>query len=194
MGIESTMTALTEALNNHTKALEAFVKAGAKGGSASTGTKTESAGTKPADKPAGTKPGTKAKKITQEMVQTKFGDFLKIGVHTINGACARNKGMALFPRRIGGHYVMCSRIDGENCYGLAKKRMLDSWVRASGLLGRHGHVRFYSDHVSDEPGFEWADEAIAVARGPRSAPWRASSRAAASRTTCGNGPVPRGWR
>ena len=28
----------------------------------------------------------------------------------------RNKGMALFPRRIGGHYVMCSRIDGENLY------------------------------------------------------------------------------
>ena len=28
----------------------------------------------------------------------------------------RTKGMALFPRRIGGHYVMCSRIDGENLY------------------------------------------------------------------------------
>ena len=27
-----------------------------------------------------------------------------------------NKGMALFPRKIGGHYVMCSRIDGENLY------------------------------------------------------------------------------
>ena len=24
--------------------------------------------------------------------------------------------MALFPRRIGGHYAMCSRIDGENLY------------------------------------------------------------------------------
>ena len=24
--------------------------------------------------------------------------------------------MALFPRRIGGHYVMCSRIDGENLF------------------------------------------------------------------------------
>ena len=28
----------------------------------------------------------------------------------------QNKGMALFPRRIGGHYAMCSRIDGENLY------------------------------------------------------------------------------
>jgi predicted GH43/DUF377 family glycosyl hydrolase len=43
-------------------------------------------------------------------------DFLHIGIHTLNGAQARNKGMALFPRRIHGHYVMCSRIDGENLY------------------------------------------------------------------------------
>ncbi|MCC5829875.1 MAG: glycoside hydrolase family 130 protein [Phycisphaeraceae bacterium] len=43
-------------------------------------------------------------------------DFQTIDMHTLNGACARNKGMALFPRRIGGHYVMCSRIDGENLF------------------------------------------------------------------------------
>ena len=49
-----------------------------------------------------------------QMIETT--DFLKIGVHTLNGARAQNKGMALFPRRIGGHYVMCSRIDGENLY------------------------------------------------------------------------------
>lgn len=54
------------------------------------------------------------------------------------------------------------RIDGENCYGEAKKRMIDSWVDASGLVGRHGHVRFYSDHASDVPVFEWADEPVAV--------------------------------
>jgi phosphoserine phosphatase len=30
------------------------------------------------------------------------------------------------------------------------------------LLGKHGHVRFYSDHVSDQPVFEWADEPVAV--------------------------------
>ena len=33
---------------------------------------------------------------------------------------------------------------------------------ASGLKGAHGHVRFYSDHVSDRPAFEWADEPVAV--------------------------------
>jgi predicted GH43/DUF377 family glycosyl hydrolase len=52
--------------------------------------------------------------VLPQLIETR--DFLKIGVHTINGACARNKGMAIFPRRIGGHYVMCSRIDGENLY------------------------------------------------------------------------------
>ncbi|MEN6451624.1 MAG: glycoside hydrolase family 130 protein [Thermoguttaceae bacterium] len=53
-------------------------------------------------------------RILPQLIETR--DFLKVGVHTINGACAQNKGMALFPRRIGGHYVMCSRIDGENLY------------------------------------------------------------------------------
>jgi HAD superfamily hydrolase (TIGR01490 family) len=55
-----------------------------------------------------------------------------------------------------------ARIGGENCYGPAKMRMIADWVEASGLKGAHGHVRFYSDHVSDRPAFEWADEAIAV--------------------------------
>jgi phosphoserine phosphatase len=45
--------------------------------------------------------------------------------------------------------------------------MIDSWVNASGLLGRHGHVRFYSDHASDAPVFEWADEPVAVNPHPR---------------------------
>ena len=55
-----------------------------------------------------------------------------------------------------------ARIAGENCYGPAKMRMIADWVEASGLKGAHGHVRFYSDHVSDQPAFEWADEAVAV--------------------------------
>jgi predicted GH43/DUF377 family glycosyl hydrolase len=53
-------------------------------------------------------------RVLPQMIETR--DFIKVGVHTINGVCAQNKGMALFPRRIGGHYVMCSRIDGENLY------------------------------------------------------------------------------
>ena len=53
-------------------------------------------------------------RILPELIETS--DFQKIGVHTLNGAKAQNKGLALFPRRIDGHYVMCSRIDGENLY------------------------------------------------------------------------------
>jgi len=48
------------------------------------------------------------------LIQSRY--FRRIEVHSLNGRCSRNKGMALFPRRVGGHYVMCSRIDGENLY------------------------------------------------------------------------------
>jgi HAD superfamily hydrolase (TIGR01490 family) len=63
---------------------------------------------------------------------------------------------------IGLDEKIIARIDGENCYGPAKLRMISAWVERSGLLGKHGHVRFYSDHVSDQPAFEWADEPVAV--------------------------------
>ena len=53
-----------------------------------------------------------------------------------------------------------AKIDGENCYGPAKLRMIQAWLQSSGL--QRGHVRFYSDHASDKPAFEWADEAVAV--------------------------------
>jgi HAD superfamily hydrolase (TIGR01490 family) len=55
-----------------------------------------------------------------------------------------------------------ARIAGENCYGPAKMRMIADWVEKSGLKGTHGHVRFYSDHVSDQPAFEWSNEPVAV--------------------------------
>jgi predicted GH43/DUF377 family glycosyl hydrolase len=43
-------------------------------------------------------------------------DFLRFRISTLNGPEVQNKGMALFPRRIGGRYVMLSRQDGENLY------------------------------------------------------------------------------
>lgn len=55
-----------------------------------------------------------------------------------------------------------AKIAGENCYGPAKMRMIAAWIEKSGLLGELGHVRFYSDHVSDQPMFEWSDEPVAV--------------------------------
>jgi predicted GH43/DUF377 family glycosyl hydrolase len=39
-----------------------------------------------------------------------------IEVHMLGGACAKNKGMALFPRKVGGKYAMAARLDNENLY------------------------------------------------------------------------------
>lgn len=43
-------------------------------------------------------------------------DFRTIKIHSLNGPNVRNKGFALFPRRVKGRYAMCSRIDGRNLY------------------------------------------------------------------------------
>jgi predicted GH43/DUF377 family glycosyl hydrolase len=49
-----------------------------------------------------------------QLLETK--DFTHFSVSTLNGAEVSNKGMALFPRKINGKYVMISRQDGENIY------------------------------------------------------------------------------
>ena len=41
-------------------------------------------------------------------------DFLHFKFNTLNGPAVQNKGMALFPRKINGHYAMISRQDDEN--------------------------------------------------------------------------------
>ncbi len=41
-------------------------------------------------------------------------DFLHFKFNTLNGPAVQNKGMALFPRKINGHYAMLSRQDDEN--------------------------------------------------------------------------------
>jgi predicted GH43/DUF377 family glycosyl hydrolase len=43
-------------------------------------------------------------------------DFVHFKVCTLNGAGVRNKGMAMFPRKIGGRYCMLSRQDNENIH------------------------------------------------------------------------------
>jgi len=50
--------------------------------------------------------------ILPQLIETE--DFLRFRVLTLNGAAVQNKGMALFPRRINGRYVMLSRQDDEN--------------------------------------------------------------------------------
>jgi predicted GH43/DUF377 family glycosyl hydrolase len=50
--------------------------------------------------------------ILPQLIETK--DFIKFNILTLNGKAIKNKGMALFPRKIGDRYVMLSRQDGEN--------------------------------------------------------------------------------
>ena len=49
--------------------------------------------------------------ILPQLIHTR--DFLHFSIRTLNGTGAQNKGMALFPRRIGGKFAMLSRYDGE---------------------------------------------------------------------------------
>ncbi len=50
--------------------------------------------------------------ILPQLIETQ--DFITFNIVTLNGRAVQNKGMALFPRKIGGSYVMLSRQDGEN--------------------------------------------------------------------------------
>jgi predicted GH43/DUF377 family glycosyl hydrolase len=52
--------------------------------------------------------------ILPQMFETT--DFRSFRIMTLTGKYARNKGMALFPRKIAGQYMMVSRIDGESLY------------------------------------------------------------------------------
>lgn len=50
--------------------------------------------------------------IAPQLLSTE--DFRTFRAHQLNGPAAKNKGMALFPRRIGGRYVSLSRWDRES--------------------------------------------------------------------------------
>lgn len=52
--------------------------------------------------------------ILPMLLETK--DFSTFRIKTLNGNAVQNKGMALFPRKIKGKYMMISRQDGENMF------------------------------------------------------------------------------
>lgn len=58
-------------------------------------------------------------------------------------------------------------IAGENCYGAAKLVMIADWLDRQGIARENAHIRFYSDHASDRPTFEWADEPVMVNASPK---------------------------
>jgi len=51
-------------------------------------------------------------KIIPQLIETR--DFRAFRVATLNGQAVQNKGMALFPRKVAGRYLMLSRSDREN--------------------------------------------------------------------------------
>lgn len=52
--------------------------------------------------------------VLPQLLETS--DFLSFRAVILNGAAVRNKGMAMFPRKIHGRYAMISRQDDENLY------------------------------------------------------------------------------
>lgn len=63
---------------------------------------------------------------------------------------------------IGLDSRVTAKIDGENCYGPAKLRMIEAWFAVQGFDRATTRVRFYSDHASDALVMEWADEPFAA--------------------------------
>jgi predicted GH43/DUF377 family glycosyl hydrolase len=77
------------------------------------------------------------KVVMPELVETS--DFLHFRFITLNGPAARNKGMALFPRKINGCYAMLSRQDNESIY-----------------LMFSANIHFWNDYkVILKPRFSW---------------------------------------
>ncbi len=64
------------------------------------------------------------KGIRSEMLRTD--DFRSIDLIPLTGDAARNKGMALFPQKVGGQYMMLGRQDGQNIF-LLKSDDLTHW-------------------------------------------------------------------
>lgn len=69
--------------------------------------------------------------IRSELLETT--DFLNFTLTPLRGPAARNKGMALFPRRINGRYAMIARQDSENLF-LLYSDDLHYWEEGQMLL------------------------------------------------------------
>jgi predicted GH43/DUF377 family glycosyl hydrolase len=69
--------------------------------------------------------------ILPQLIETR--DFIRFKISTLNGTAAQNKGMALFPRRINGKFVMLSRKDRENLH-LATSDDVHHWEDAVELF------------------------------------------------------------
>ena len=75
-----------------------------------------------------------SRQIQSEMLRTR--DFRSFDLIPMTGPAARNKGMALFPRKIGGSYAMIGRQDGENLFLLRSDNLTD-WGEGERILTPH---------------------------------------------------------
>src|SRR3546814_5172929 len=71
------------------------------------------------------------REIQSELLRTR--DFRSFQLVPMTGPAARNKGMALFPRKIGGQYMVVGRQDGQNVF-LLKSDRLGHWEEGEKLL------------------------------------------------------------
>ena len=71
------------------------------------------------------------KDIQSELLITR--DFKTFKLQPLSGPAARNKGMALFPRKIGGQYAIIGRQDGENLFYLTSDDLLH-WEEGEKLI------------------------------------------------------------
>ena len=69
--------------------------------------------------------------IRSELLRTR--DFSEFTLTPIRGSAGRNKGMALFPRKVGGQFMMIGRQDGKNLY-LLRSNKIDEWDDGELLL------------------------------------------------------------
>lgn len=69
--------------------------------------------------------------IQSELMRTR--DFRAFDLVPLSGSAARNKGMALFPSKVDGSYMMIGRQDGENLF-LIRSDDLTHWNEGTRLL------------------------------------------------------------
>jgi predicted GH43/DUF377 family glycosyl hydrolase len=64
------------------------------------------------------------KSIRSELLRTR--NFHRFELEPVEGKAGRNKGMALFPRKIDGQFMMVGRQDGKNLF-LLRSDKIDTW-------------------------------------------------------------------
>ncbi len=76
-------------------------------------------------------------------------------VYMLTGKCAKNKGMALFPRKIRGKYAMVARLDNENLFYMESDDVrtwtMPSCFRSQSLRGRSCRLAIAGRRLKPRP-------------------------------------------